>query len=273
MKICIISPIGYLDRFGYQHTWQTCLQSMSDFADKVYLVASVPDVGDNGKLLEYSNVELISDNSTWFARTIDSVWFDAYKVLENVNTGLSYAFLDGKYDVVITLFINNYIPVDHCNELKSRCEDMLSSDALWSSYYRQDQLYDTIFGASVRMPYIYNLHAGLHYRYTVDAIEYRGEVNRMERGNANDCDSAAIVDVQLEMTENDLRTKMNFIRCYSDLVPKRKQVFDAGYWIDDYYVKKFREKVVTGKAADKYAVEIANLSQSNFVSRMVLGQL
>lgn len=274
MKIAIVAPVGELNRYGYHHIAQECIKSMANFADKVFLVSSSRETLSGPKdwpRWVNPNVEIISDTRTWFARTPEGTeWFDAYKVLENVNIGVYEARQEGA-DVVMCLFCNNYIPEAAHEGLRMRCEKVASGEHIWSSYYRKDQLYDRLFSASVSMPFIINSRD--IYRFAADAITNGEHIAWMERGDYSEFDNEAVVDVQLEMTLMDLRNKLNFMRCYSDLVPKRKPEFDEGYWLD-YYIKKFQlKRLDPGQSLDKIGRAIAEKSRSDFVSRYVLEKL
>jgi hypothetical protein len=272
VKLAAIVPIGYLDRHGYQNIHKECIDSIAAFADRVFLVSSVRDPGiyHVGKTVAQHGNE-----ATWFARTPEgNEWFDAFKVMENVNLGAYWAMLDG-FDVGICLFVNNYIPEAARAGLRYQCEQVL--EATFPTilyYYRRDQLGDQMFSSSVRLPFVVDLRRGA-WRFSTDSVVLQDEshdpiIARMERGTWPERDSAAVVDVQLEMTLDDLRDKMNFIRCYHDLVPKRKPAFEWGYW-RRYYIEKFRNKKPAGLVEDPTGLAIAAKHREDFVSAEVLG--
>jgi len=106
-------------------------------------------------------------------------------------------------------------------------------------------------------------------RFSMDSLVVEEtEIVWMERGDFRP-DAPPVVDVQLEMTVEDLADKMNFIRCYSDLVPKRKPVFEWDYWFP-YYVKKFEAKRRAGAGGGATFSAIARKSRPEFVSHRVL---
>jgi len=265
MKIAAIVPIGYLDRMGYQHVWYECVGSIASFADHVYLVSSVREPGAT---FAQSNVTTISDEATWFARTPEGTeWFDAYKVMENVNSAAHLAASEG-YDVGICLMVNNYVPARARERLRARYEDIYKLGYLGGSYYRMDQLGNQLFSASVFLPFVVNLHRD-GWRFSTDALVVDNDIRRMERDDYFLLDNGAIVDVQLEMTVDDLRNKQTFIRNYRDLVPKRPAGWDWDYW-RHYYVEKFRQKRRAGTVTDPTGLAIAAKSRPDFVSRTVL---
>jgi len=269
MKIAAIVPIGYLDRMGYQHVWYECVGSIASFADHVYLVSSVREPGAT---FAQSNVTMISDEATWFARTPEGAeWFDAYKVMENVNSAAHLAASEG-YDVGVCLMVNNYVPVEARAILRWRCEGVAEHPGVVHFLYRRDQLGDQMFGASVQLPFMVNLHRDT-WRFSTDSLVLdSGVIMKMVRGDWPNHDAEAIVDVQLEMTVDDLRDKQTFIRNYRDLVPKRPAGWDWDYW-RHYYVEKFRQKRRAGTVTDPTGLAIAAKSRPDFVSHEVLGAL
>jgi hypothetical protein len=273
VKIAAIVPIGYLDRHGYQHVYRECVGSIAAFADHVFLVQSVrEDTGARALCEEHGNVSLVSGDATWFGRTPEGAeWFDAYRVMENVNLGAGIARAEG-YDVGICLMVNHYVPEGARAALRQACLEMVAFEAAWTWYYRRDQLASMTFGASVRLPFIVNLELEREWRFSADALAVRDEVYRMERGDWPIRDAGAVVDVQLEMTLDDLRGKTEFTRGYHDLLPKRPRGWDWDYW-RRYYVEKFRAKRRTGLASDPTGVRIAAASRPDFVSHTVLGAL
>ena len=268
-KIAVVCPVGHLDRHGYQHVCGECVDSMAAFADRVYLVQSTRNDTGVDRLLEaYPNAVHISDERTWFARRPDgSEWFDAYKVLENANVGAAAARADGM-DCVVCLFVNNYVPDFTAGALADKCQRLVKDRMKWDWLYRKDQLSDVLFRASVRLPFIVNLSApGL--RFAADSLAVDSEIHVMERGDFGEMDGEAVIDVQLEITRGDLEDKMNFIRCYHDLVPKRRPFFDWEYW-RKYYVDKFQQKIRSDEPLDRWGCEVASKSRPDLVSREIL---
>ena len=228
---------------------------------------------DPGVHLEFGYATVISDEATWFARTPEGAeWFDAYKVMENVNSAAHLAAADG-YDVGICLMVNNYVPPGTGDDLRYICDRFHGSGAAFTYYYRRDLLVDQVFSASVGLPFIVNLHR--QFRFSVDSIDIGDKaptIAKMARGEWTRYDAEAIVDVQLEMTVDDLRDKQAFIRNYRDLVPKRPAGWDWDYW-RHYYVEKFRQKRLAGTVTDPTGLAIAAKSRADFVSHAVLEEL
>jgi hypothetical protein len=273
MRIAVVCPVGHLDRHGYQHVYRDCVASMAAFAERVYLVQSVRGSAGTGELLAaHPNVRLISDERTWFARRPDGAeWFDAHKVLENANVGAAAARADGM-DCAVCLFVNNYVPESAAVALADKCRWLRENVKPWDWLYRKDQLGGVLFRASVRMPFVVNLSALGRLRFAADSLAVGSEIHTMERGDFGEMDGEAVVDVQLEMTLADLEAKMNFIRCYHDLVPKRRPFFDWGYW-RAYYIDKFRQKTRSDEPLDAIGRRLAAASRADFVSHEILGAL
>ena len=270
MKLAIIVPVPDLTRFGYGRIAAECIGSMARIADTVLLVGSTRYDGPAYKLAAAQDgVRLISNEATCFSRTPEGdEWFDPYKVMENCNLGMSLA-KDAGYDVAACLMCNQYIP--EASEFYQLCYRVAQNNFLWSWLYRMDQLGDQLFHSSVRVPFIVNLH-GFPLRWSTDALEAGGTLTTMERGDYAHQDHISVVDVQLEVTREELEAKQNYIRCYSDILPKRKPVFEWGYWFP-YYVNKFRQKSPAGTVTDTVGMAIAAKSEPGFVSWQVLEAL
>jgi len=248
VKLAVICPLGPLDRFGYQHTWKPCLESFRAFADKVYCVASEPDV-------QMPDVEMISGPETWFEDG-----FDVHQIVFNMNLGLDRAMADGM-DVAACQDVNCYVP--NGEAFRGYCESLLERERPYGWVYRKDQLGPVMFHVNGRRPRIFNL--SYRWRVGMDCIKKNGKTVHYEIDEFPEKEAVAYVDCGLEMTLPDLEAKMNYIRCYHDLVPKRKPVFDWGYW-KPYYLAKFGKKRVAGRISNSYGKTIADVGNANFVS-------
>lgn len=270
IKIAAIVPIGHLDRHGYQHTYLVCLDSIVEFADKVFLVQSTPNQANVREVtLRYppQRLELISQPITWF--TDDCYQLD--KVIDNMDLGLDLARAEG-YQAVIALDVNGYVPRRAMPGLRRHCQKMVEDDQGYEWLYRADQLYGQMFHANVRKPWILNtVHP---YRYSQESIICLDLKDRPEsvRGDFREFDEIAVVDAQLELTLADLEAKYNYVRCYHELAPKRSPIFDWGYW-RPYFLNKFRQKPRSDAKLDYYGERIRWLSQEDFVSRQILEEL
>jgi len=185
---------------------------------------------------------IISDERTWFDMDADgNERFDIMQLERAANLGYRLA-RDAGFDAAIGLHVNNLTMPAAADWLYFEAGRIVDIRQPWAWTYRRDQLAGLSFGCTVRRPRIINLHADPLPEVGPDALTIGGEVvARMERGDWPEMDRLAIWDIQLEMTQTDLADKLNFQRCYSDLVPKRKAVFAWGYW-RDYYAAKFRQK-------------------------------
>jgi len=144
--------------------------------------------------------------------------------------------------------------------LREKCENL---EGNWGWYNLADQLGDQLSDAGARGPFI--IRRGT-YRNGIDSIE--GDMERImnERG---DFGAGDVVDVQLEMPIVDLEAKMNYIRCYHDLLPKRNPVFDWPYW-KKYYIWKMGNKPGWGQPLEHYGRLIADATRDDYVSAEVL---
>ena len=269
MKLAIIVPVPDLTKFGYGRIAAECIGSMARIADVVHLMSSTR--GDTAWQIarKYSNVFLNSNESTWFARTPEGEeWFDPYKVMENTNLMLD-RLREAHYDVAACLMCNQYIP--EAGEFYQHCYQMLEKDIPGYWVYRMDQLGNQLFHASVREPFLVNLwgHAA---RWSTDSLHDGMTLTTMERGDYTKMDAISVVDVQLEITREELAAKQNYIRCYSDILPKRKPTFEWDYWFP-YYVDKFQKKLPAGTVTDPVGLAIAAKSEPGFVSQQVLEAL
>jgi len=271
MKLAIIVPVPDLTRFGYGRIAAECIGSMARIADRVYLVSSTRNHNEACRVAAAQDNGYISSHEmTWFARTPEGdEWFDPYKVMENCNYGMMHA-KDAGYDVAACLMCNQYIPDDGAFYLL--CRRMLENNLAWAWVYRMDQLGDQLFHASVRVPFLVNLHMPA-LRWSTDSISRRSTIlTTMQRGNYAEMDALSVVDVQLEVTREELADKQNYIRCYSDVLPKRRPTFEWPYWYP-YYIDKFRKKHRAGTVTDPVGTAIAAKSEPEFVSQQVLGAL
>ena len=271
VKLAIIVSVPDLTRFGYGRIAAECIGSMARIADRVYLVESSRRMTTEIWRGNESVVGMIGNDATWFSRMPEGEeWFDPYKVAENTNLGMSLA-RDAGYDVAACLMCNQYIPEAQGEGFYHQAWLMLENNIAWSWVYRMDQLGDQLFHSSVRVPFLVNLR-GPALRWSTDSIHDGAMLTTMQRGNYAEMDALSVVDVQLEVTREELAAKQNYIRCYSDILPKRKPVFEWGYWFP-YYVNKFQKKSPAGTVTDPVGVAIAAKSEPDFVSQQVLGAL
>ena len=77
------------------------------------------------------------------------------------------------------------------------------------------------------------------------------------------------VDVPFEITLEDLENRLNFVRCYSDVLPKRDPVFDWNYW-RLYYLDKLNQKNPSSSPLDGYGRRIANNTKPDYLSHYFL---
>lgn len=236
MKLAVVCPIGRLDRYGYQHVADTCMQTHRRVSvDRFYMSTSRANAPDAEK-------GIVSDERTWFDLDEEGhERFDIGRLEMAANLGYRMA-RDAGFDVAVGLHVNNLVTRIGADWLYWEARRIHRGKEFFAYTYRCDQLADRAFGATVRRPRIINLHADPLPEVGPDVLTMDGEVvAKMERGDWPNMDNLATWDIQLEMTLPDLEDKLNFQRCYSDLVPKRKPTFEWGYW-RRYYATKYRQK-------------------------------
>lgn len=258
MNLAAIVPIGYLDRHGYQHTYRECIGSICAGADHVYLVASTRDEYHTSRvIIDNANLSVISDERTWFARTPDGAeWFNAYEVMENVNIGTGQAWQDG-YDQAVCLMCNWYVPPQAWEALRCPVPG-------WGWLYKREHLAGAMLGANKRLPFVVRTDAPV--RFTVDAIEYRGQLVPWEDGDWRERNAEAVVDLQYELTPEDLEAKLAFIRNYHDIKPKNPEHARLSDYIA-HHRNRMRQRTLTNDAPP------LALDCSGFVSRQILEAL
>ncbi len=236
MRIAVICPVGRLDRYGYQHVARQCIASHRQVGDTwLYPSTTRANVAD-------PELGILSDSRTWFeVDPAGNERFDIMQLERAANVAYRVAQEQG-YDAAIGLHVNNWVTGAAADWLYFEAARIVADKEFLGWTYRRDQLAELSFGCTVRRPRIINLHADPLPEVGPDTLTMGGEiVARMERGDWPEMDRTAIWDVQLEMTLQDLADKLNFQRCYSDLVPKRKAVFEWPYW-RRYYLNKFSRK-------------------------------
>src|SRR4030042_5436178 len=114
----------------------------------VFLVESVRDTEMSWAwTVDFDNLLVISEPATWFARQKDGTpWFDAYRVMENVNVGLEEARSEG-YDQAVWLMCNWYVPPQAWEAIRCPVPG-------WGWLYKREHLAGAMFGANKRLPFV-----------------------------------------------------------------------------------------------------------------------
>jgi len=274
MKLAVIAPIGPLDRYGYQHNSLSSIEGMAALGDRVYLVQSTRnDAGIRSLLEAFKNAVCISDERTWFGRVSGVEVFDIWRVVGNINIGIQQSRADGM-DAAICLDLGGYVETTAIAPIRRACARMLDAGESFGWICRRDQLADKLFGVNGRAPHLYNLSAAV--RAITDGIVVDGRALFVERGDYTNEDKATTdaqyVDIGLECTVDDLEAKMNFLHCYSDLLPKRSPVFDWSYW-RNYHTHKTRQKPLSDEKPGKRGQAVATNTRNDFVSHVILREL
>ena len=264
MKISILVPLGDLSKYGYANVFAECLQSMVEFADNVILYQSYHDATVHGFIDKYKSVRVITGK----ANPAD------YLNWQEIDDGLYKAKIMavGYYeaDVVIYMGSDWYIPRSSFQSLYDVCEIMGD----WAWLYKGNQLASRTFSASKRLPAIVRTNEANICSYTPsrDRLVTPDGAYYSERGDFQAFNKQMIVDVPFEYTLEDLEGKMNAKRCYADLLPKRKPVFDWDFW-KRYYVKRMQDWQSIGIWPDPYGYAISDKSQPDYLSHYFLKEL
>lgn len=260
MKIGIVCPVGHLNKYGYQYINYDCLRSQATLADRLYLVHSTRDrTGVSELLKKIPNIIYISEESTWFGlNQKGKEIYDIHKVVRNSNVGLEVGISDGM-DCMIQMANNWYIAEPEV--LVEHCYKMLCESRGWVWLYRKDQLVDTMFHASTRIPWIFNSSIPNLSRWGLDSLCLVGKVINWEHGDFRSHNKGAVVDVALEMLLSDLEAKLDYFG------RNRNEGID-------YSVGRFqREKHISSESLSPTGLSIAASSQPDFVSNEVLKRL
>ncbi len=273
MKTCVICPIGFVDRWGYQRHLYEYIGSFAAGADLILLSESYRDAPLATELAaRFPGVFLVSDERTWFK--LDENRREIFD-FENLNTcaniGLDIA-READCDVAIQISSNWYVLPDVWNEITERCGRMLDAGRPFDWLAGRYQLGGVLFHTDIRYPWIINLHNDWRYALVGSAVSAEGERASLERGDLREYDAEAIVDVPLEITVEEMAGKMNVFRCYHDLMPKRKPVFDWDFW-RGYYVAKFGKMIRSEEIPSGVGVIVAAANRPEFASSIVLGEM
>jgi hypothetical protein len=260
VTIGIVCPIGPTDRWGYQRNLDVCVGSFCDFADAVILVQSHP--GNPALCLSRDNTVILSDSRTWFS----DGQYKAERVAANRNLGADELRRHG-CATVLHLDCNWYIPESSRDGLLKTCCEAKSLSWL----YRGIQFGNILFSAGMRLP---NVHgAGTHMAEDDDSAYLpNGAMVKRERGYWPDHDTEMAVDVDLEVTWDELEERLNFVKCYADLAPDRSSIFGRKFW-QSYSVKKARGRKPSGINLGAIGKTIAARHRQDFVSQSVADEL
>jgi len=272
VKIGILCPIGPLDRFGYQFNTMPVLRSLATFGTTVYLVSSTRNRAQIDAILAaFPNVKYIAGPETWFAQDEQGEEVhDIFRITGNVTLAMQQAQRDGM-DVGVSIHISQYVQDHVMAPLREVCARMLADGQPYAWLYKKYQLYDRLFHADYRLPWILNLRIDNPYFISPDSITHRetGERIMIQGGDFRDHDPVAVVDCPMERTPQDLVAFKEFTRFYAELNPNAPTNFDWDY-IRDYYIRKFNAKRMSAEPLDATGRAIAAASRPDFVSHLLL---
>jgi hypothetical protein len=272
VKIAVIIPVGWIDRWGYDRYLHECVGSFAERADMTILVGSHRETPGVGALLAACpRTSFLCDERTWFKQDASGgEVFDFTLVNAAENLALDEARQAG-CDVALQASSNWYVPLPAWVRIAARCAIMLESNAPFAPLYIRYQLGGVLFHCNLMYPWIVNLHRDWRF-WPVASLWGPDSWERMEYGDYSAHDGGAVIDVPLEITVDELAGKCNYFRCYNDLLPKRPKVFDWDYW-RKYYVAKFGQKVPSADALQGVGVAVMEKARPDFVSAVVLKEL
>jgi hypothetical protein len=224
--IAAVVPYGFLK--GYAEIYRPCLESMARELDRVYCILSTRD--DAGYFDGFpDNVRLVSDTRSWFVRVDGADVFDMYRLTGNMDYGYRLATQDGA-DRVVFMFCNWYVPPGAGEYLRS----LYVASLEW--LYRRDCLAGQMFHADRRLPYI--VRAGRDFHMDLNRVWFEGVSLEWEAYDFQGMDAAAVIEYGHEATVEATAERRNFMRCYNDVLPSRRPVFDWSFW-KSYYARKY----------------------------------
>lgn len=271
VKPAFIVPITHPARFGYQYTFAECMRSLASCGDLI-IVSCAPFwpgqfFNDDDQLIKPRN--FISNASTWYRDDV----FDIKRYTANIQTGCNLARELG-YDVAINASCNWYIPPAACNELHTWWEYIIEDKVDTDSIFVRYQLGSRLTGASVKHESVINLHTDSTWEFTAtDGVKNKhGMQVNSQRGDWSQYNSAAIVDCAYEVPLEDFTAKMNYVRCYQDLMPDRGAAFVWEQW-RSYFVEKVREMPRSNDRLSPVGEQIAAKQTPEFMSALIEREL
>jgi len=265
--------VGPLDRYGYQYNFLPVLDSLSAFADTVYLCSTTAIHTHVDALRErYPNLRYIWDERFSFdTDDAGSEVFSITKIEDAENNGLEIMRRDGM-DCALHIHINQYVQESARGHLKAMCQKMLDKGLPFEWLYKKHQVGDKLFHAETRLPWIVNLRVDANYVFRADALHHRdgSEIHRIDHADFRFMDHLAVVDCAMELTMRDQAEKTNFIRGYEELTGVAWDGnFDQETYLQ-YYATKFSAKVLSGERLDATGEAIAAASRDDFLAREIL---
>jgi len=270
MKIVVVCAIGWLDSHGYQYVAPTCIGSMAEFADVVYLVQSTRNRNGIDELMRaYPNIVHIADERTWFSNRDDENEITRpYFHNRNLEIGMQTAAGDGA-DCIVGMHNNWYIPRRNMAALRTRCATVVRENLPIEWLYRGTQLADVLFHVSHHVKFIVNAkHPEF---FAPGRVADKAHKLYPPADQFLELDRAMVVDVPLEMPMPDLDAVWNFSKCYNGRVGG-STVF---HWeaFRPIYRKDVSHKVISHDPLDSIGEVIARNSRPDFVSHLVLRDL
>lgn len=237
MSIAIICPIGDVSRFGYWRVAQACLHSWHDVGNLILIHSSRTDL-PFGIRAEY-----IRDDSTLMQIVDGKERFDHNLVAANANRGIAAARGAG-YDVAITICVNWYVEGRAAHAIFEKCRQMTIRERDFDYLYRRVQIGNRLFDSDRRSPCAINIDKvrGDVVKVLVDQIQIGAQHYTADRGGFAAHNDESYIDCEFELTIDEMREKMQDVRNYEDILPKRSGA-TWEYWCEYFtrHVSKLRQ--------------------------------
>jgi hypothetical protein len=271
-RVAVITPIGPLTKWGYQHTYEACIGSQAAWADRVFLVHSTADrAGIDALCARHANVEYISTERTWFhapgqsdetlrnAPGRDVFNFTAFH-MANYAVG-RYAAWQAGYDVALSMMSNTYIPQWSFDALRAAAIQLAESGECEGMIYRAFQLGGVLFRVDRCAPWLANLCA-----LGDTSATYCPDFKLRKCGAVTE--GAIIVDCHYERTIADEMEKAERFR-YLERLQVRGRGTETDTLVSEA-ARRFRQIPRWDRDLCAYGQAVATRSQGDFMSQIIL---
>lgn len=272
MKIGIYTPIGNLDKYGYQYNYETILNNLQNFGDEILLISSSRE-NREGNFKKFNKIKFISNNKTQFEIKNNKEVYSLATQIKNQGYALDY-FKKNNFDVYLIIHINQYIPENSAVGIRNVCRKMIDEKKPYEWLYKKYQLHDIIFNSDFKLPWIINLRIDNPYRVKSDSIKNRQtkEIIKIEHGNFKKYNNRAIVDVLGEFTLENAKEKYEFTieelrKLNKTFNPNDRSnlIFNKEKFLK-YHLNKINKKIKSTEKLDKTGKEFLKNTRPNFLS-------
>ena len=236
-KIAIMVACGHFREFGYHRVFQRFYESFSQIGD-IFIVATTnhfrDEVGQKPGVVILDKVQLLKDKN-------DNYIFDITKFSKANNQGL-HEIRSRKYDVLFQACINEFIPDTNILALKKYIQGIGNKPFRWT--YKSYVLGSKACLPDIRLPWILNLDYQIE--LVPDGAVINGDLLTIEAGLFLSKINISSYDCGWNISLEELRSKMNFVRCYTELEESKGNLSISDSFsieIINDYVKKVNKKL------------------------------